>query len=100
LRRPHREVYVFGLQVTRFCGPVSRVAGVNEGDLNGVGNGGNSFAKIMRRPTKTWRGCHALVKTACRHEVIVDAVHCVLSFSRHRAHRRVRGGPMILTPAK
>ncbi len=44
MRRPHREVYVLGLQDRGVRGPASRVADVSEGGLDGVGNGGNSFA--------------------------------------------------------
>ena len=44
MRRPHREVYVFGLQDRGIRGPASRVADVSEGDLDGVGSGGISFA--------------------------------------------------------
>ena len=44
LRRSHREVYVLGLQDRGVRRPASRVADVIEGDLDGVGGGGNSFA--------------------------------------------------------
>ncbi len=44
LRRPDREVYVLGLQDRRVRGPASHVADVSEGDLDGVGSGGSSFA--------------------------------------------------------
>ena len=44
LSRPHREVYVLGLQNRGARGPASRVADVNEVYLGGVGIGVSSFA--------------------------------------------------------
>ncbi len=43
-RMPHREVYVLGILDNVVRGPASRVANVSEGDLDGVGSGGSSFA--------------------------------------------------------
>jgi len=44
LRRPHREVCVLGLHDSGARGPAPRVSDVCEGGLDGVGNGGSSFA--------------------------------------------------------
>ena len=44
MNRPHRKVYVLGLQDRGICGQASRVADVSEVDLDGVGIGGRSFA--------------------------------------------------------
>jgi hypothetical protein len=60
MSRPHREVYVLGLHDRGVRRPASREADVSDGDLDDVGSGCISFAYVVGRPQKSWRGGGAL----------------------------------------